>query len=150
VLIHSSNLKPLVTAIRSGSKPILSYLTRFGTVSVSFLVAQFLLRVASKARTLPEELVNAASCPEVALRIQRGQDNHPALAFPQSPGIILETFHGNLLTSISRLSSFNELTKSYHGLAGQQRIVIHTLIDKNFALQFLVKINFTNKSRAFR
>jgi hypothetical protein len=36
------------------------------------------------------------------------------LAFPQSPGIILETTGINLLTAAAGLSSFNELPTPYH------------------------------------
>ena len=78
----------------------------------SLLAAEFLLRVTDSARTLPEELVNPASTVCLAVRLPRGQANQPDLAFPQSPGIILETPGSVLSSPTDRLSSFNELKKA--------------------------------------
>ncbi len=41
---------------------------------------------------------------------QRGHANQPDVAFPQLPGIIPETFTGNLLIAAAYLGAFNELT----------------------------------------
>jgi hypothetical protein len=49
--------------------------------------------------------VNPASSTDT-FRFQLSRDlaNQPGLAFPQSPGIILETLDGNLLTAAAHLS----------------------------------------------
>ena len=51
---------------------------------------------------MPEELVNSASPPDLAIRFQRGWANQPDPTFPQSPGIILETNSLNLSTATAR------------------------------------------------
>ena len=51
---------------------------------------------------MPEELVNSASPPNLAIRLQRSRANQPDPAFPQSPGIILETNSDNLSTVTAR------------------------------------------------
>ena len=53
--------------------------------------------------------MNSASRSDLAIRRKRGRANQPDSAFPQLPGIILETSGFNLLTAAIRLSSFNEL-----------------------------------------
>jgi hypothetical protein len=47
---------------------------------------------------MPEELVNAASLPDLSAQLQRDRANQPGPTFPQSPGIILETNSHNLST----------------------------------------------------
>ena len=61
----------------------------------------------------------------------RGQANQPDFAFPQSPGIILETLDGNLLTAVTHLSSFNELTSRYQKLTILQYKLMHRLFTKH-------------------
>ena len=63
-LIHSSNLYLWVTAIRSGPKLLLSYLTRFGAASFRSSPLSPFFAFTSEARTSPEEPVNPASTTE--------------------------------------------------------------------------------------
>jgi hypothetical protein len=65
-------------------------------------------------RPLPEELVNPASAnPTLRPDFMRGQANQPDSAFPQLPGIILETLNLILSFAAQHLSSFKELPTSY-------------------------------------
>jgi hypothetical protein len=95
VLMHSSNLYPLVTVIRPGSK--LTRATLLG--SERFLIAPNravpVSRVTDSARPPPEELVNTAS---ILITLVRGAaPTSLAPAFPQSPGRILEMNRCHLL-----------------------------------------------------
>jgi hypothetical protein len=76
---------------------------------------------------MPEELVNAASLPDLSIRFQRNRANQPGPAFPQSPGIIPETDNHNLLNRYCLPRSFNELRTSYRRFANRQRIDMHSL-----------------------
>jgi hypothetical protein len=69
----------------------LNYLTRFGTVSISFLIAQFLLRVTGRARTPPEELVNTAFGVRLLQSVPLGvEPTSLSRPFPGHPGLSLE------------------------------------------------------------
>ena len=64
VLIHSSNRLPSGNCDSLRPETILSYLTRFGTVSHRSLSLSPFFAFTDDARTSPEELVNPASAPE--------------------------------------------------------------------------------------
>jgi hypothetical protein len=71
----------------------------------SLLFAKFLFRVTDtreRARGTGESCLHP---PELALRLERSRANQPGPTFPQSPGIILETFNLNLLTAAAHLSA---------------------------------------------
>ena len=59
--------------------------------------------------------------------VPRNRANQPGPAFPQSPGIILETNSHNLLNRYCLLRSFNELETAYRRFANRQRIDMHSL-----------------------
>src|SRR5262249_54781699 len=91
----------------------LSYLTQLETVSNRFSPPGSFFALLTRAN-VSEELVNSASGSEPCGPVlKRGPANQPGFAFPQLPGIILETFGFNLLTAAIHLSSFNELPTSY-------------------------------------
>ena len=91
VLIHSSNHLPSGNCDSPRPETSRNYLTRFGTVSLSSLTAQSLLRVTDPARTESEELVNPASFhPHLSKRISRGTaPTSLAQSFPSRLGLSL-------------------------------------------------------------
>jgi hypothetical protein len=100
VLIHSSNQAPSGDCDSSRPETSRDYLTRFGAASNRSLPLSPFFAYTDDARTPPEELVNPASATGILRpRLERGRANQPGPTFPQSPGIILETFNGSLLTA---------------------------------------------------
>jgi hypothetical protein len=115
VLIHSSNRYPLGNCDSPGSETNPDYLTQPEAVSNRPALPSSLFAITDSARTLPEELVNSAfliRC--ISTRLVRGLINQPDLTFPRSPGRILETVAVEFSPAVHHLSSFNELTTSYH------------------------------------
>jgi hypothetical protein len=110
VLIHSSNQAPSGDCDLSRSETNRDYLTRFGAASNRPSPLSPFFAFTDDARTPPEELVNPASAIGIFRpRLKRGRANQPGSTFPQSPGIILETFNRSLLTAADHLSSFTGL-----------------------------------------
>jgi len=63
---------------------------------------------------MPEELVNAASPPNLSAQLQRDRANQPDPTFPQSPGIIPETNSPNLSTVSALLLAAKSLIRIWH------------------------------------
>ena len=82
---------PLGNCVSPRLETRLNYLTRFGTASYRSLSLSPFFAFTDSARTPPEELVNPASN-RISRPDSRGWANQPDSTFPQSPGIIPETF----------------------------------------------------------
>jgi hypothetical protein len=96
VLMRSSNHYPLGNCDSFRLETGLNYLTRLGTVSYRSLSLSPFFALLTRAN-VSEELVNIASAvPTQVSGFKRGRANQPDPAFPQSPGIILETNISNL------------------------------------------------------